>query len=84
MKLLQTPLPDAPKDEFSRAVKTKLEAFEPVKLPSYTTQQLNDTTPSMYSGYLVRCSNGNSGAECLAFCNGFKWLLVELGSEISL
>jgi hypothetical protein len=84
MKLLQTPLPDAPKDEFSRAVRTKLEAFEPVRLPSYTVQQLNDTTPSMYSGYLVRCSNGNSGAECLAFCDGFKWKIIDIGNEISL
>lgn len=79
-----TSLPDAPNNEFDRAVKTKLESFEPARLPVYSYQQLKEVNPRLYSGYLVRCSNGNSGSECLAFCDGFKWKIIEIGVEISL
>lgn len=82
--ILQIPIPDAPNNEFDRAIKTRLEAHYPVKLPVYSYQQLKDTNPSRYSGFLVRCSNGNAGAGCLAFCDGFKWRIIEIGVEISL
>jgi hypothetical protein len=82
--ILETPLPDAPNNEFDRAVKTRLESFCPVKLPVYSYQKLQETSPSLYAGYLVRCSNGNSGGECLAYCDGFNWRVVQVGANISL
>lgn len=69
---------------FLRAVKNKLEATEELCLKNYTVQQLNNLTASNYSGRLVRCTNGNAGSECLAYCNGYAWYVVELGSKVSI
>lgn len=81
------PLPDAPERAgslFDRVVKERLETPLPVSLPVYTYQELKALTPANYAGVLVRCSNGHAGFECLAYCNGRAWKVIELGASISL
>ena len=73
-----------PGNDFDRAVKEKLTSAQPVKLPVLTVQQLNALTARAFEGYLVRCSNGDAGDECLAYCTGQKWVVIQLGSKISL
>jgi hypothetical protein len=68
---------------FIRAVKTRLTGAQPVKLPVYTTEQLNAETARLHEGKIVRCSNGNAGSECLAYCDGLNWKIIELGGDIS-
>lgn len=78
-------IPDAPNREgndFDKAVKESLETVLPLKLPIYTAQHLQGLVASQYTGVIVRCSNGNSGVECLAYCNGKIWRVIELGNRI--
>lgn len=77
-------IPDTTNKGFASAVKARLETQTPVELPVYTVQHLNTLTTRNYAGTLVRCSNGDSGSECLAFCDGFNWRVIALGSNISL
>jgi len=80
-------IPDAPSrsgSHFDRAVKEKLDSAQPVKLPIFTTQQLNSLTARLFAGYIVRCSNGDAGDECIAYCNGFTWKVLQLGDNIAL
>ncbi len=87
MSLLKIALPDIPNRDgklFDKAVKERLETRAPVEIPVYTYQELSSLTASLYTGYLVRCSNGDSGDECLAYCDGFNWKVIALGSNISL
>ena len=70
-------------NDWDRSVKSRLDAILPARLPGYTVQELNTLDAREYDGYLVRCTNGNSGAECLAFCNGRTWNVIELGSVIA-
>ena len=80
-------IPDAPErdgKEFDEAVRERLVSPHAVKLPVFTFQQLQDLTPSHYTDYIVKCSNGDAGSECLAYCDGFNWKVVQLGSNIAL
>jgi hypothetical protein len=80
-------MPDVPArigSDFDRAVRERLTSAHPVNLPSFTVQQLEVLTPRLYEGYLVKCSNGDGGGECLAYCDGFNWKVVELGGNIAL
>lgn len=80
-------IPDVPirdGDDFDRAVKERLISEHPSLLPIFTVQQLDALTARLFKGYLVRCSNGNAGAECLAYCDGFNWQIVALAGNISL
>ena len=36
-----------------------------------------------HSGKIVYCSNGASGAACLAYSNGTSWLRIVLGAAVS-
>jgi len=85
--MIKITIPDLPNrtgTEFDRAVKERLETPCPSKLPIHTVQELQALTAKNHTGYLVRCSNGNAGDECLAYCDGFKWVVVALGARISL
>ena len=77
-------IPNRPGTEFDRAVKERLEIPFPVKLPIYTVQKLQTLTAKLYPGHIVRCSNGDAGDECLAYCTGQKWVAIQLASKISL
>jgi len=77
-------VPDRAGSDFDRAVREKLTSAQPVELPIYTAQQLNALTASIWRGHIVRCSNGDAGSECLAYCTGFNWKVIELGGNISL
>lgn len=80
-------IPDVPErdgNDFDESVKERLTSAHPVKLPIYTVQQLNLLTPITFKGYIVRCSNGDAGAECVTYCDGFNWKVITLGSNISL
>lgn len=70
-------------NDWDRAVKNRLDTMLPARLPSYTVQELNTLNAREYDGYLARCSNGNAGAECLVFCNGRTWNIIELGAVIA-
>lgn len=87
MSLIKTPVPEVPKRTgrlFDTAVKEWIESPQPVELPVYSYQQLIDLTPRRYPNTIVVCSNGDAGDECLAYCDGFNWRVVALGSNISL
>jgi hypothetical protein len=73
-----------PGDYFDRAVRERLVNAHPLKLPIYSTQELKTLTAKLFAGYLVGCSNGDAGDECLAYCDGFNWKVVALGDNISL
>lgn len=82
-------LPDPPDNldpglsEFLMAIKNKLEHPEEIELKSFTTQQLNALTAANHDGQVVRCTNGDAGDECLAYCNGRAWYVIDLGSKVS-
>jgi hypothetical protein len=87
MTLRSVPLPDAPErpgSQFDRAVKERFETALPMRLPSYTYQQLTALTPAAYEGVMVVCSNGDNGRPCLAFCTGTAWKRLAWGENISL
>ena len=90
MIIFKTAIPDIPKDtpnamvKFFRAIKNRLDKPQAVELPVYTAQDLNATTARLHAGKLVRCSNGDTGDECLAYCDGFNWKVVQLGSTVSI
>ena len=87
MSLELIDIPDVPArdgNEFDKAVKERLTSAHPVKLPIYTVQQLEVLTARLFEGYIVRCSNGDAGDSCLAYCDGFNWKVVSLGSNIAL
>lgn len=54
-------------------------------LPTYTVAQLSTGTmiPSLNTGRLVRCSDGDSGANCLAISNGTNWVRIVLGAAVA-
>lgn len=52
-------------------------------LPTYTVAQLAAFSATTYAGALVRCSNGNAGADCLALASGGSWLRIPLGAAVS-
>lgn len=83
MRILTKSLPEAT-TEFEKAVKDFLENQHPARVPIYTYQDLIAANPRNYSGYIVRCINGDAGDECLAYCDGFTWQVVELKGKISL
>lgn len=56
------------------------DALGPV-LPTYTVAGL--PTASANNRRLVRCSNGNAGAACLALSDGTNWLRIALGAAVS-
>lgn len=68
---------------FLMSIKTYLETTQASELPVYTAEQLNSTTAKINTGKLVRCSNGDTGSECLAYCDGFNWKVVQLGNTVS-
>ena len=76
-------VPDRQGSGFDRAVKERLEKPWPSELPEYTVQELEALTTSKYAGTLVRCSNGDRGKECLAFCDGFNWKIIWATANIS-
>jgi len=87
MRLVTTDLPDVPErpgDDFDRAVFERLAYAHPMRLPTYTVQELNSLTAGLYEGYIVRCSNGDAGDPCLAYCNGRVWKVISLGDTIAL
>jgi hypothetical protein len=56
-------------------------------LPTYTVAQLGAApmTPSAANaGMLVRCSNGNAGAACVAMSTGSAWVVIALGSPVAI
>lgn len=78
------PIPDPPGEDYERAVKSRLDAAYPAKMPVHTYQELVGISPSLFTNHMVVCSNGNSGSICLAFSDGFNWRIVEIGGNISL
>lgn len=50
---------------------------------SLTVAQLATYNATTYAGSIVRCSNGNAGAACLAIAEGGSWLRVPLGAAVS-
>lgn len=87
MSLRIIDIPETPKrdgSDFDRAVREKLTSAQPVKLPSFTVQDLEDLTPRVWSGYLVRCSNGDAGDPCLAYCDGVSWKKIALGTKVTI
>ena len=87
MSLKIIDIPDVPErtgSDFDRAVRERLTSEHTSKLPVFTTQYLNTLTASLYRGHLVRCSNGDAGSECLAYCDGFNWKVIQLGSNVSI
>lgn len=83
----KTSLPNTPErdgTEFDKAIKERLEKPYPIELPVYTVQALEALTAKNYEGHIVRCSNGNAGAECLAYCNGRRWKMIPVDNYISL
>jgi hypothetical protein len=83
-------IPDVPEKigidlkEFLTAVKTVLDNPEVLNLESYTVQELSSLLARNYENKVVVCSNGNAGAECLAYCNGRAWHVISLGDRISI
>lgn len=57
-------------------------AYAPLYLPTYTTATL-PTPSAAIAGQLVRVSDGNAGAACLAECNGAAWKVIALGATCS-
>jgi hypothetical protein len=53
----------------------------PVPLPSYTVAELPAAVGN--DGALVYCTNGNTGAPCLAISNGTNWLRIALGAAVA-
>jgi hypothetical protein len=50
-------------------------------LPTFTLAQLPSAASN--TGRIVRCSNGNAGAACLAVSNGTSWLRVVFGAAVA-
>jgi hypothetical protein len=50
-------------------------------LPTYTVAALPAAASN--TGRIVRCSNGNAGAACLAVSNGTSWLRVVFGTAVA-
>ena len=50
-------------------------------LPTYTVAGLPVAADN--AGRIVRCSNGNAGAACLAVSNGTSWLRVVFGAAVA-
>ena len=50
-------------------------------LSSYTVAGL--PAVAAHKGRLVHVSNGNAGAECLAYSNGTSWLRVVFGAAVA-
>lgn len=85
LRIIDIPeVPNRDGNEFDRSVRNKLTSAQPVKLPEFTYQELTALTARVWEGYIVRCSNGDAGDECLAYCDGFNWKVIDLGSSISL
>ena len=63
-------IPDRDGKDFDKAIKERFETIVPIRLPLYTFRELSDVKPQPYEGSMVRCSNGNAGEECIAYCNG--------------
>jgi hypothetical protein len=51
--------------------------------PTFTVAQLATMTDAKYDGCIVRCSNGNAGAACLAVRQGASWLRVVFGAAVA-
>jgi hypothetical protein len=73
-----------PLEGFLQSVRLALTATQVTTLKEYTVSELNNLTASNYENALVRCSNGNAGADCLAYCNGRAWFVVELGDRVAI
>jgi hypothetical protein len=82
--MIKIQIPDTADRDFLRAVKSRFETKVPLELPIYTVQHLQTLTAANYAGHVVRCSNGDAGSECLAYCDGFNWRVVQIGSNVSL
>ena len=89
MSLNKTAIPAVPVDvnpgllRFLQAIKVRFDTVQSTELPVYTTEELKATVARLHTGKLVRCSNGNAGAECLAYCDGLNWKIIELGATVS-
>lgn len=56
----------------------------PFRLLSQTVAQLNADYPAnQWEGAVVYCTNGDTGARCLAVSNGTDWKRIALGATIS-
>lgn len=56
----------------------------PFRLLSQTVAQLNADYPAnQWQGAIAYCTNGNSGAQCLAVSDGTNWKRIALGATIS-
>lgn len=53
-----------------------------LQLPSMTLAQANALAGPL-DGMIIRCSNGNAGAACLATYNSGAWKVIALGATIS-
>lgn len=53
----------------------------PFKLASYSVAQVPDALSN--AGSVIYCSNGNSGAPCLAVSDGVSWKRIALGTAVS-
>jgi hypothetical protein len=51
--------------------------------PTFTVAQLATMTDAKWDGTVVRCSNGNAGAACLAVRQGGSWLRVVFGAAVA-
>lgn len=56
----------------------------PFRLISATVDELTDDYPAAsWANAVVYCSNGDSGAACLAVSNGTNWKRIALGANVS-
>jgi hypothetical protein len=82
-------LPDIPENlpeglgDFLQVLKNKLETPEEIQLKTYSVQELESLTAKNYAYRVVRCTNGDAGAECIAYCDGFAWYAIELKAKVA-
>lgn len=56
-------------------------AFAPAVIPTYTVATL--PAASLYSGQMIRVSNGAAGAASIAISDGTNWKVIALGATAS-
>jgi hypothetical protein len=84
--IIKIPISEPPggtASDFTRSVKERLDTPYPAILPRCTVDELNALNTREFVDYLVYCINGDSGAPCLAYCNGQAWRKISIGDKVS-
>jgi hypothetical protein len=56
---------------------------EPVGLPVFSVSELSTMLPASYAYKAVYCSDGNTGAACLAVSDGTAWRRIAFGTAVA-